>query len=186
MIFSHEDVSRLPVASPDTMEDRARSRKRIVQKYVVALLRLVTDRVTIDKDRILNDLILKKRALIFEFPLVSFFAAPSLTAEGHEELSERHQDKISFLNVIQETDFLQRLGNILHPSSWGGIGFSSCQGSSYNVHLYADLTKSSAFTKDPACTCEHRAPYEEGPCDTCGGYVVFCWECGAKCSETEV
>ena len=164
MIFSDEEIALLPILiNPSSNTNRDEDQlKKIISKRI-PLLRLIANHVALEKSRILKDLQEKKRALAFK--VEENFVFPSMTT-------------VSFLDVMKEPEFIQRLSNILHPKTFGiEISLTSL----HYIEIYITLDSlQMTEEKDPICVCEHRGFYDESACCECGGYVVFCWECGAK------
>ena len=163
MIFSDEEIALLPtLINTNLNADRDTDYlKRIISKQI-PLLRLIANHVALEKSRILKDLQEKRQALVFK--VEENFVFPSMTT-------------VSFLDVMKEPEFIQRLSNVLYPKVFG-IEISVSLGY-IEIYLTLDLSKM-IEGKDPVCVCEHRGFYDEGACCECGGYVVFCYECGAK------
>jgi|LakMenE18May11ns_1017448.scaffolds.fasta_scaffold9846726_2 hypothetical protein len=167
MIFSEEEIRRL-LFTPFTKcvslkeEDEESNHIKIIISKRIPLLRLIANHVSLEKSRIIKDLQEKKRALAFRVEKDAYF--PSTTT-------------VSFLDVMKDPEFIHRLSNVLYPKAFG-IEISLTLDF---IEIYITLN-SSQFDeeKDPTCVCENRGFYEEAACCECGGYVVFCWECGAK------
>jgi hypothetical protein len=153
MIFSHEEVGQI------SLVHQQKSDLSLVSK-LIPLLRLVSNEITLNKVRILLELQeVNKHCLVFE-------------ASKDSCLNSNR-----FIDLMSEREFSHRLGNIIHPNVFkiDVVVNSSC------IQVFVSRNTLQLLRRpDPSCTCSHRSKYEEGACEVCGGYVQFCWECGAS------
>jgi len=151
MIFSHEEVGLIPLVH------QQKSEPLLVSK-LIPLLRLVSNEITLNKVRILLELQeVNKHCLVFQ-------------ASKDSCLNSNR-----FIDLMSEHEFSHRLGNIIYPNVFIiDVVVNSC------IQVFVSLNTLEFLRRpDPSCTCSHRSKYEEGACEVCGGYVQFCWECGA-------
>jgi hypothetical protein len=154
MIFSHEEVGQIPLV-------HQQKSKPLLSSNLIPLLRLVSNEITLHKPRILLELQeLNKLCLVFEAS------------------KEACLNSNRFIDLMSEREFSQRLGNILYPNVFKiDVVVNNC------IQVFVSRnTLQIPFLRrpDPSCICSHRSKYEEGACEVCGGYVEFCWECGAS------
>ena len=152
MIFSHEEVWQIPLVYQQKSEP-------LLASNLIPLLRLVSNQITLHKPRILLELQeLNKHCLVFEAS------------------KEACLNSTRFIDLMSEREFSQRLGNILYPNVFKiDVVVNSC------IQVFVSRNTLPLMCRpDPSCTCSHRSKYEEGACEVCGGYVEFCWECGAS------